>query len=205
LKQHIADGLARFKGDAELMLARGSAYEQETEGWPGDRRVTAGPPLPESGRWRRQLHAARRDYQRAFDTEPELAEARLRWGRVQGRLGEVVPAVSALGDVVSSGAPAFLRYLALFFRAELSERAGNVAAARDDYTAALGVWPRAQAPIAALSRLCGAEVGDGCAGPSKDTAKTTSDAGDPLADYRHGQAWRRDERLASFRLRGVPQ
>jgi hypothetical protein len=205
LRSHLIEGLARFKDDPELLLARGSLYEQDAEASVVDRSLMRQIYTPPAiARWRLRLYDARDDFRKASRLSPDLAEARLRLGRVQGLLGEA-PAAATLGGVASSGAPPFLRYLAYLFRAELSERAGNLPGARNDYESAFGTWPQAQAPKLALSRIAMSSGDAGSARRWLERSLEEADAGriDPWWDYLQGQAWRGDERLASFRRRGL--
>lgn len=206
LKRHLEEGLARFKDDPELLLARGSLYEQDADASVVDRSLMRQLYTPAAvSRWRLRLYDARDDYRKASRISPDLAEARLRFGRVQGILGETAEANAALAEVATSGAPPFLRYLACLFRAELSERAGNRQAARDDYVSALAIWPRAQAPMLAMSRLAmtTGDAGRGREWLARSLVEASPDRTDPWWDYLHGQSWRGDDRLASFRQRGL--
>jgi hypothetical protein len=206
LERHVHQGLTRFKDDPELLLARGTVYEQDAESSIVDRSLMRQIYPPSAvARWRLRLYDARDDYARARRATPAPAEASLRWGRIQGIFGETSAAMKALSEVAASAAPAYLRYLAHLFRAELREQAGDAAAARADHEAALGLWPSANAPKLALSRLAMAS-GDPTAARqwlARSFGEASPDRTDPWWDYLQGQAWRGDDRLASFRQRGL--
>lgn len=206
LRQHITDGLARFRDDPELLLARGSLHEQDADASVVDRSLLTRVYTPSFiAQRRRQLLYARDDYARAGRATPAPAEARLRWARVQGLLGQTSAAIDGLAEVASSDAPTFLRYLALLFVGELQEQNQDGIAARAAYEAALAEWPRSNAPKLALSRLAMAS-GD-MTSARQWLAKSFAEAGpertDPWWDYLHGQSWRGDDRLASLRQRGL--
>ena len=154
LRLHIAAGLSRLEGDPELLLARGSLHEQDADASVVDRSLLTRVYTPAFiAQRRRQLLYARDDYARASRATPALAEARLRWARVQGLLGETSAAIEAVTAVAASDAPSFVRYLAQLFAGELHEQRHDENAARAAYEAALAQWPHSNAPKLALSRL----------------------------------------------------
>ena len=206
LRSHIDAGLARFKDDPELLLARGTLHEQMAESTVVDRSLLTRIYTPSlAARWRLDLYDARDDYARAGRGAGAPAEARLRWGRVEGILGNAKSARAALAEVAGSDAPPYLRYLGHLFRAELLEQADDAAGARTAYESALQLWPGANAPKLALSRLAAA-AGDLVLARqwlARSFAEASPERTDPWWDYLHGQSWRGDDRLASFRRRGL--
>jgi hypothetical protein len=206
MRPHVASGLDLFRNDPELLLARGSMSESEADGLVVDRSVVLEIYTPDLVRaWRQRLIAARRDYQEAWERQPDLHEARLRWGRVNALLGDRSNARRALTEVAAAPAHDFLRYLAHLFLGDLAEQSRDPRAARLAYESALDRWPVAQAPKLSLSRLCVVTDDANCARTwlARAMNETGAGRGDPWWDYLHGQSWRGDERLESFRRRGM--
>jgi hypothetical protein len=203
--EHVRVALHRFPGDAELLLARGSLYETDAYLSIVDRSLLREIYTPAFiGRWRLRLYDAQDDYRDAYARQPNLAEARLRWGRVQSLIGESVKSEAAFTEVAAGTADPFLRYLASLFLAERRESRRDFAAAKRDYEAALTAWPQAQAPKLGLSRLCAAQGDMACAQArlAESLKETGPDRADPFWDYHFGQAWLGAERLKRFRALG---
>lgn len=204
--EHIRAGLGRFPDDAELLLARGSTYESVAYASIIDRSLLREIYTPAFiAGWRVRLYDAQDDYRAAFKRQPDLAEARLRWGRIESLIGDDAKAEPVLAGVASGSADPFVRYLGVLFLAELHEGHGDIAAARRDYEAALAAWPQAQAPKLGLSRIC-ASAGDmACAEArlAESLRENAVDRSDPYWDYHFGQAWLGDERLKQFRGLGL--
>ena len=140
-------------------------------------------------------------YQHAIALDPTLAEGHLRLGRVLLLLGRGVEAEASFAKVPEATADKRWRYLAEMFRADLADGAGDRAAARTRYEAALAIWPEAQAPVLALSRLSASE-GDWPAAQARLATLAPRAGGrgeDPWWAYGFGQAWRIDAGLATLR------
>jgi hypothetical protein len=204
--EYTRAALERFPGDAELLLARGSSYETDAYASVVDRSLLRQIYTPAFiARWRIRLYDAQDDYREAYARRPELAEARLRWGRIESLVGDAGKAEPALEEVASGRGDAFLRYLGAIFLAELREGRGDLAAARRDYQNALAAWPEAQAPKLALSRLCAAAGDMACAQArlAESFGENSIDRADPFLDYHFGQAWLGAERLKQLRVLGL--
>ncbi len=206
LKEHVTSGLGLFGDDPELLLARGSISEGEADISVVDRSLARDIYTSDFiQRWRQFMTAAGGDYKQAERHQPDLHEATLRWGRINSHLGDRKAARRALVSVASSEAPVRLKYLARIFLGELSEAEQQPAAAVDEYNAAHDLIPTAQAPMLALSQLCDATAQPDCARRwlSQSMAATGPGQLDPWWDYQFGQAWLGDQRLATFRARGL--
>jgi len=173
---------------APHVLVEGSAGRQgNLEKWRADERAY-------------RLGEALTAYQHAIALDPTLAEGHLRLGRVLLLLGRGGEAEAAFAKVPESTADKRWRYLAEMFRADLADGAGNHAAARTRYEAALAIWPEAQAPVLALSRLSASE-GDWPAAQARLATLAPRAGGrgeDPWWAYGFGQAWRIDAGLETL-------
>lgn len=206
LRAFIPAALKAFENDAELLLARGSYWEYEAMTMLVDRSLA------------REIYMSRvltlaqqragwagDDFARALDRRPDLHEARLRLGHARALRGRDKEAAAAYAVVVSSDAPPNLRYLAHVFAGELADEAGDTAAARQHYEAALQLYPAAQRPKLALSAACFSAGDRACADTwlERSMAEVSTDRADPWWTYADGQAWLADRRLAAFRARGL--
>ena len=169
---------------APHVLVEGSAGRQgNLEKWRADERAY-------------RLGEALTAYQHAIALDPTLAEGHLRLGRVLLLLGRGGEAEAAFAKVPESTADKRWRYLAEMFRADLADRA----AARTRYEAALAIWPDAQAPVLALSRMSASE-GDWPAAQARLATLAPRAGGrgeDPWWAYGFGQAWRIDAGLETL-------
>jgi tetratricopeptide (TPR) repeat protein len=206
--------------DAETWLARGAlaelrvrpeaiaAAEREAvtalqrkggtpEGMTGERQQTDARALrdverPDSETGRR-LDAAVRIYRQAAAAHPDLAEVRLRLGRMLTLLDRLEDAERQLGLAMALQPDARQAYLAALFVADLRERQERPEEALAAYASARQAWPGAQAPVVALARL---RVLTG----SPDTARALladihaerdmRERSDPWLGYVGGQGWR---------------
>ena len=202
LRTHIDEGLGAFADDPELLLARGSMHETAAGDAVVDESVARAIYTSQFLQRRRErLSMAGADYRKAARQQPDLMEAHLRWGRVSAQLGRFGDARQAFEQVESSGASPYLKYLAQLFLGGVGEQQGDAGRARVAFERALAHQPSAQAPKLALSRLCAA-AGD-VAGARKWVARAVAEVHrerkDPWWEYRFGQAWLGNARLAAFR------
>jgi tetratricopeptide (TPR) repeat protein len=102
---------------------------------------------------RPELNDADERFRAALESAPQHHEARLRHGRVLGRLGRHEEAVSELRTALPSLGEPLLRYYAAMFLGADEEALGRLEAAREMYEQAAALFPRAQAPQLALSQL----------------------------------------------------
>src|SRR5207247_9478776 len=85
--------------------------------------------------------------------KPDHVEARLRHGRVLGGLGRHADAAAELRQAIASADDSLLRYYADLFLGAAEEELGHRDAARLAYEQAAALYPDAQSPLVALSRL----------------------------------------------------
>ncbi len=100
-----------------------------------------------------ELGRAERLFRDALVEQPDHLEARLRHGRVLGDLGQHDQAISELRRAVADGAAGRLLYYAHLFLAKNHEALGAYADARRELERAATLYPRAQTPTLALSRI----------------------------------------------------
>jgi tetratricopeptide (TPR) repeat protein len=150
-------GLRWFPKDAELLLALGTIDEATTalasrDPAIGPLRGSQRAQVLESLHEKRfRLERAARRFEQALASDPRLAEARLRLGRVRYRQGRRPEARELLRAVAEeSGMPA-LTYLARLFLGRVHEADGEPAEAAAEYEKALALEPQSQAAAVALS------------------------------------------------------
>jgi tetratricopeptide (TPR) repeat protein len=100
-----------------------------------------------------ELREAESEYRRAIELEPSLGEARLRYGRILGRLGKRSEAAAQLRQALAMMGVPMLEYYARMFLGAEEEALGRMNEARALYQQAAKLYPRAQAPRVALSQL----------------------------------------------------
>ena len=154
--QHFARALELFPKDADVLFTNAVLHETLA----GSRRqaafraadVPAGImfPITSSGN---ELRQAERLYRRALESDPDYAEARLRLGRVLGQRGQHQDAVAELQKAAAAVQEPLLQYYAaLFLAGELEAIDKNDDATRW-YERAASLFPGAQSPRLAISRL----------------------------------------------------
>ena len=183
------DGLALFPRDAELLLTAGSVLEE--------RAVLATSSGGEAARLRRDwLNQARRELTDAVTSDPDLALARVRLGRVLWRLGQPEAARAALEAALPHAREAKDGYLAHLFLGRIQEDAKRLDQALAEYRQAVDVHPEAQSAAIALSHALQL-TGE----PEASRQALTRGLGNPLSardaywDYLVSNARRTDELL----------
>lgn len=151
-------GLKWFPKDAELLLASGTTDETvgSLPGWSRSRLEVVTYWRRDEARnaalkQRRHLEYARQSFEKALTADPDLAEARLRLGRVEWRLEHADAARTALDETLARTSQPLVRYLGHLYLGQLHEEAGRLEEAEREYRAALDVDPQAQAAAVALS------------------------------------------------------
>jgi len=148
---HFADlGLRWYPRDPTLRLLRGVVHETLASALAGQGWIRLDGRGPEL-RYEEELGFAAAAFEGALAVDPDLAEARLRLGRVQWRMGNATQARASLQAVLEAKPNRSLAYLAHLFLGRLDEDAGRFDRAREEYEAALGLDPGAQAASVALS------------------------------------------------------
>ena len=102
---------------------------------------------------RENLRRAEAFYRQALALDPELAETRVKLGRVLGLQGRHEEAVRELQRASASTTNPLIRYDASLFLGADEEALGHADRARDAYETASTLFPLAQSPYLALSQL----------------------------------------------------
>ena len=191
-----------FPNDAQVLLVSGTDHEMLSHTTAGFvRRVNAnGQP---GGEWqvnpRRELEQAEKFFKQAAALEPEMVEARLRFGRVLYRRGELDAAAREFEATLRFTVHDQVRYLAWTFMGQVEVERGNLEAAERCYREALRLMPAGQVARVALSEVVyltgrGADAASQMVAllqqPKKD---------DPWWLYLLGDAWHFQARLMGMR------
>jgi tetratricopeptide (TPR) repeat protein len=196
-------GLADFPDSAELHLVVGSIDELQAV-----QAAQGAPPALRSELLPRQeiqqhLEAARQALRAAIATDPSLAEAHLRLGRVAWRLGEAAEARAALQAALARSTGGRTAFLAHLFAGRVDEDAGLLHEAASSYEAAVAIDSRAQSARLALShaRL---RLGESAVA-RREVEETLRSADhrqemDPFWRYPWGPAVGVEDRLEALRL-----
>ena len=102
---------------------------------------------------RSELAKAERFFRGSLGHRPQHLEARVRHGRVLGRLGRHAEASAELRRAIADGASEQLLYLAQLFLGRAEEALGDDNAARAAFERAAALYPKAQSPRLALSQI----------------------------------------------------
>lgn len=152
---HLQRAREVFPRDSEILLASGCVHE--TFASPAIQSVVRSGigqgRLLAVGSERQNLEVAERYFRDALRVEPRNTEARLRLGRVlglRGRRSEAMPHLQQAWKETSDQATA---YYASIFAGREDELRGRTAAARQHFERAARLFPAAQTPHLALSRL----------------------------------------------------
>lgn len=137
------NGLDLFPQDPMLLLAVGATLEEQAS-------LGAVPGAAWAERARR-FREAERTLALAITADPGLAEARVRLGRVQWRLGTDDQAQQTLEEAIRRGGPPQMQYLAHLFLGQAHERVGRLPAAIREFQECLDLEPQSQAAAVALS------------------------------------------------------
>lgn len=192
LTHHLARAGTLFSGnDAVTQLDRGTLFEAQSAPLSllvsGDgRRDHTGAIVPAR---RSFLLDAERAYQRAFELDPSMVEARIRRGRVLTGLGRRTDGVRELRAATASTDDPLLRYWAHLFLGRALETAGDDDEARAAFERAHALYPRAQSPVLSLSRIADATGAVEAADPLAallGLQEPTSIQDDPWLTYHEG-------------------
>jgi tetratricopeptide (TPR) repeat protein len=202
---HFAEALKLFPDDADVQFQNGCLHETlaspRVQGLARDATVPRGIVVQiesEHG----ELQDAERRLRRALELRPEFAEARLRLGRVLGRLGRHADAAAELRQILAPFDVAELNYYAALFRGGEERALGNAVAARQAYERAATLFPQAQAPWIALSQIA-RESGDGAVALQSiqhvlDLPADAEQRADPLWYYHFVQGRHADDLLEAL-------
>ena len=159
-RRWVGSGLKRFGKDKELLLTRGllaEAFATVTR----LRQPSAAAVTPreldllrvQQQEGQSALLEASKAFEQALATDPSFEEAALHLGRVRFRLGQLGPALQALGPIVAASRDQERLYLAYLFVGRVHEAATRTAEAEHAYKNAAGVEPNGQAAAMALAHL----------------------------------------------------
>jgi tetratricopeptide (TPR) repeat protein len=141
----------------------------------------------------RRLEAAVRVYRQAVTAHPDLAEVRVRLGRMLTLVDRFDDAERQVGLAMALQPDARQAYLAALFLADLRERQQRREEALAAYASALRIWPGAQAPVVALARLrvlTGAPDAGRALLAGVHAERDMRERSDPWLGYVGGQGWR---------------
>ena len=208
-RRFVGAGLKRFARDKELLLTRGLLAEGVAT-VARLRQLSLGGPTPRDYDQVRQqqldgytaLTEAGKSFEQALAADASYEEASLHLGRVRFRLGQLGPALQALGPVVAASHDQERLYLAHLFVGRVHEAAGRNADAERAYENAAVVEPESQAVAMALAHL---RLMAGDSGGSREildrelgrAARRTRE--DPFWNYQFGLARRADPLFEDLR------
>jgi tetratricopeptide (TPR) repeat protein len=200
----IGEGLRLFPDDPELLLLKGAEREAMASPLFQAFARSIGPSLRSGiGSVGRELDAAADFYRRALAADPQLAEARIRLGRVLGLQGRAEEAVRELESALAADLDSQHRYFALLFLGAAREGLGQPADAVQAFEQAARA-EGARVPHLAIARLA-REHGDRAqttASLERALAPLTRDAAiDPWWLYHSAQGRRRAPWLDDLRRR----
>jgi len=153
---HLTRALQIFPKDGLLLFYRGSLHLRYSSALmqagsasldDANRGVAA------IGTTNAELGRAERFFRDALAIEPDLVEARLRYGHVIGELGRHQDAIAELLRVISATPPDELLFQAHLFLGRDYEALGRYDDARTAFEQAAALFPTAQTPRLALSQL----------------------------------------------------
>jgi tetratricopeptide (TPR) repeat protein len=202
--QQLDHGIQLFPSDAALRFDRGWLYEFLAA--PRVQSAVLALSLPRNvrvnvGSSRADLERAEEDFRKALEADPAFTEATVRLARVRALLGRHAEAIADLQEPARTARPA-LQYLANLFLGDAQQALGQRAAARQAYERAASLFPRAQSPLLALSRLAwlsGDRTGGVRAGRRVLGLETLDDFDDPWWQYFSPQGIDADRLLGELR------
>ena len=152
--EFVTKALQRYPNDPDLHLAMGIYFERNAGEGVVDVSLIRDIYVSDTvSAWRGALQSAADHYKEALKGADSAEEARLRLGRVETFLGDARKAEATLTPLATNTANPSIRYLAVLFLADLAERQEQRDRAQSHYLEALVLYPEAQAPMLALSRL----------------------------------------------------
>lgn len=160
LQPHLQEAERHFRTDPSVLFYSGLLHAR-----------MASPPLqhavrqatlptgrkPDSSNARTHLERARGFLVRALDADPGMVEARVRLGHVLLELKEARAAATQLQQVLGGEVDDPLRYCAELFLGDALASLDEPAEARNAFERAAALYPHAQSPPLALSRLARAQ------------------------------------------------
>jgi tetratricopeptide (TPR) repeat protein len=195
---------ARIPDDAEILRASGAVHEMYAQaGWSFGSPVFGvyGPVQGSPKRLdvSRELENAARFLRRAVALAPDLAETRLRYGRVLHVRGELDPAAAELERIVDRPLDDVRLYLARLFLASVEHDRDRRPPAAELYVAALKGWPGAQSSLVGLSALLYADGQPDVSAEVVARLVEQSTSPDPWRAYVRGELWHYEARRDALR------
>ena len=201
---YIAEARRLFPQDAELMLTEAAGHEMLS----GLTKATVDV-FDSSGRWtkvedvsdEKELKLAAEALARAVAAEPGLLEARLRFGRVLYRRGDLDGATRELEAARLSTKQLEIKYLATLFLGMVSASRGELERAATLYLEAIAMMPDGQSAYIALSEVAyrAGRVNEAASIVKDVLGRTLKD--DPWWSYQLGASWHLDFLVTKLRER----
>ncbi len=200
-RAYLASAEARFRDDAEILLARGSLHEMMAK-----RGIDYAPvPGRPEKRERMNAEAERRRaagyFRRSLQARPETVEARLRLGRVLHDLGDLRAAERELESAARAASTPALKYLGLVCLAAVYEDLSKKGEAASMYAEAARLRPRGQVVFLGMAELYVANGQPDEGAKAADRMFAVSAPDEPWWEYLQGESWHLEPRLERLRER----
>jgi hypothetical protein len=155
---HFERALETFPNDDQVLLLSGRLHET-LAGARIQAATQAAPKIAniDIGSSGAELRRAERLFRLAIESDESLTEARVRHGRVLGRLGRHREAIDELRLATPTIKDSRLLYYAALFLGAEAEALGSRNEAQQSYKRAASLYPEAQSPRLALSRMAALE------------------------------------------------
>jgi tetratricopeptide (TPR) repeat protein len=152
--QNLKRALEKFPSDGTILFYSGVLHENLASPANQNQLLPLGTKANYGSR-ESELKLARNYFERSIALNPDFAEARMRLGRILGLLGNHSQSIAELQKAAASlQGPPQLYYASLFLGSEF-ESISRKEEAREQYEKAAKLYPAAQSPLFALSRLSG--------------------------------------------------
>jgi tetratricopeptide (TPR) repeat protein len=205
-RAYLSEARERFAKDPQVLLVTGSDHEMVSDVTAGYlRRFSAnGRSFNESKiNPEKELEEAEKDFKQSAALAPDLAEARLRLGRVLMRRGDLDGATRELRGALAHAVQDQIRYLAWLFLGLVDVDRGDLEGAEQSYLEALRLFPRAQTVKVAMSELAYLKGRDGDAAAQIVALLQSFVREDPWWGYLLGDSWHFEARLAGMRAEAL--
>jgi tetratricopeptide (TPR) repeat protein len=153
---HLAHARTLFPNDAHILFLSGSQHETFAAPFiqaPAHAAALSAGYRFDVGSAGAELREAERFLRRALTQDPDLAEARVRLGRVLVLRGRHQDAADTLRQVGTDAGDGLMRYYGMLLLGAAEEGVGNHEGAAASYAMAAAQYPAAQSPLLALSAL----------------------------------------------------
>ncbi len=151
---HLNRARKIFPSDARILFYSGTVHEVYAGTFAQNTRITTTAASRIGfGARKSELLRAREFFEAAVTADPAFGEAHLRLGRVTGMLGDHTRAIVSLKKAAAAVSEPLLRYYASLFLGNEYEMLGSYDEARAQFDNSAGLFPMAQSPRLALTRL----------------------------------------------------